>query len=209
MSTSTLYRFGGLALILGGILSGTGYVLSPGSTTLAQFEHPLYLPSTFLRLVGAIFLLVGLPAMYVIQADKAGRLGLLGFTMAFLGLAGLEVGATGMTLTNAALVSSSDFKHLLTAMNEQLFQFTPLAAYFLSVLLATNLGLILYAIATYRARIYVWPISLLIFIGVVAVFAVSDAVGIALLMTGLVWAGVLLVQASATRATATNFATHM
>lgn len=97
MSFRILIRLSGAALIGGGILLAIGYAISSlllPEGLIGMYSSPLAIFSYVLRMVGAIFLLFGMPAIFARQAQgtRAVTLSLIGFVMIFLGIATLEVG---------------------------------------------------------------------------------------------------------------------
>ncbi len=97
MSFRILFRLSGIALIGGGILLAIGYAISSLLLLegfIGMYSSPLAICAYVLRIVGAIFLLLGLPAIFARQAQGtcAVTLSLIGFVMIFLGIATLEVG---------------------------------------------------------------------------------------------------------------------
>lgn len=97
MSFRTLIRLSGVALIGGGILLAVGYAISSvllPEGLIEMYSSPLAIFAYALRIVGAIFLLLGLPAIFARQAQgaRAVTLSLIGFVVIFLGIATLEVG---------------------------------------------------------------------------------------------------------------------
>ncbi len=96
MWTSSLIRWSGLALMLGGLLVAA-HLLSHPDTQVAGAHlamSPGWSVSHSLHFYGAVFVLLGVVGLYARQADRAGRLGVIGFVLALIG-AGLYVG-TGM-----------------------------------------------------------------------------------------------------------------
>jgi hypothetical protein len=82
MSSEALYRWGGLALVLGVVFGGIG------SVSFIFHLQSLTLPWLILTLVwnfGALLLLMGLPGLYARQAPHAGVLGFVGFILTFIG----------------------------------------------------------------------------------------------------------------------------
>jgi MFS family permease len=86
-SLTALLRWSGLALIMGGVLMVVATVLHPSQ------ETPAAILEAEVRLVAAhalltlsyLLVLLGLPALYGAASVRMGRLGLVGFLLAFLG----------------------------------------------------------------------------------------------------------------------------
>jgi hypothetical protein len=91
MSSSTLYRASGLALLLGALLIIIGNILStvlyPGTSTPSQRSSALFVSVALVVFIGGLLLLLGLPGIVVRQAARAGRLGFVGYVLTFLGSA--------------------------------------------------------------------------------------------------------------------------
>ena len=88
MSSSTLIRWGGLALAVGGI-SIAGFFLGLvglGSLTATSVESPrLYLLAHGLHTIGGALAVLGLVALYAREYERLGRMGLIGFVLAMIG----------------------------------------------------------------------------------------------------------------------------
>ena len=90
MSSVTLYRASGLALLPGAVLYIAGSILSFAGAPLT----PLWLVATGVYISGMVLTLLGLPGIVARQALRAGWLGFVGFLLTFLGwflLAGFYV----------------------------------------------------------------------------------------------------------------------
>ena len=91
MSSVTLYRASGLALLLGAVLFIVGSILSFAGAPLT----PIWLVATGVWISGMVLGLLGLPGIVARQASRAGWLGFVGFLLTFLGwflLTGFYVG---------------------------------------------------------------------------------------------------------------------
>lgn len=84
MSSTTLYRLSGISLLIGSLLTISGFIPdlivehSSGSTIAAA--------TALLRLIGLMLVVLGLPGMYARLAERAGMLGLLGFIVTLFSL---------------------------------------------------------------------------------------------------------------------------
>ena len=204
MSSRTLFRWSGIAVLLCGALFVPAHLLKEiiGSGIM-QYTHPLYVPTGLIDSIRSLLLLLGLPGLYAYQADRAGRLGLVSFVMTFLGLAALEVGTIPMyTFIPPLLVAHPDTQALLTAEGGLDTQLGPLfMAYAAPAMLALNLGLILYGIATLRARVFPRFAAACIIVGPIALFTVAglvpfgELIALGVVMLGFVWCGLLLARA--------------
>ncbi len=162
MSSSTLYRASGLALLLGAVLGIIGNILTsalfPGNDP-HQYLTPLYAVVTLVGLVGNMLLLLGIPSIGAYQAARAGWLGFIGVILTFLG---------GFILASFSVVElmvqpwlAQVAPHLLAAGPPAFFVFFLVAG----VLFA--LGSILLGIAVMRAGILPRFAGLLLIIGAV------------------------------------------
>jgi hypothetical protein len=81
MSTVTLYRASGLALLLGAVLFIVGSIPSFAFQPIT----PLWMVMTGAWISGMVLQLLGLPGIVARQAARAGWLGFVGFLLTFLG----------------------------------------------------------------------------------------------------------------------------
>ncbi len=79
MSSRTLFRLSGLALLIALPLQVLGFVLHPPSEQVVDVLKPTYAPAHLILFVSWMFALLGLTGFYARQADRAGVLGLIGF----------------------------------------------------------------------------------------------------------------------------------
>jgi len=81
MSSKTLFRLSGLALLIALPLQIVGFILHPPSEQAADVLSPLYGPAHLILFVSWLFAALGLPGLYARQAHRAGVLGLVGFAL--------------------------------------------------------------------------------------------------------------------------------
>ena len=151
MSSATLYRLSGIALLAGAVLSAIGYFLSvfvPGNN-LQSLISPLSLIFSFVTILGSMLVLLGLPGMYVRQARRAGILGLLGFLLlAYVTLfQGIMIPFTSVTFI--PLLAAHQVAPQLMATPPPTW--TPFS---IVSMVGQVLGILLLAIATLRARVF-------------------------------------------------------
>ncbi len=88
MSSSTLYRASGLALILGaalGIIGNISNTILFSGEDLHQSLTPLWLVVTLASFIGGLLLVLGMPSIAARQAARAGMLGFIGVILTFIG----------------------------------------------------------------------------------------------------------------------------
>jgi len=78
MSSATLFRLSGLALLIALPLQVLGFVLHPPSEEVVDVLKPAYGPAHLILFVSWMFALLGLTGFYARQAHRAGVLGLIG-----------------------------------------------------------------------------------------------------------------------------------
>jgi hypothetical protein len=117
---------------------------------------------TVLTLLGTVLLLVGLVGLYVCQSEAAGLLGLVGFLISFLGNA-LVAGA----VWEATFVVPWLAWEAPELLDEGPTEWLALG-FTLSYTLA-GIGVILFGVATIRARVFPRVAAILLMIGVVPV----------------------------------------
>jgi hypothetical protein len=190
MSSVTLYRASGLALLLGAVLFIIGLALAFVFNT----DTPLGLAMAWVWTSGLVLLLLGLPGIVARQASRAGWLGFVGFLLTFSG-AFLSVSSFAVLyLTILPWSPKVGHQFLLTtnpAMN----------------LVGTYLswgGEVLLGIATMRARVFPQWAGLLLIVAVVVdlfstlggiVGSIASPLSNVVLVLGFGWMGYALLTA--------------
>jgi hypothetical protein len=151
MSSTTLYRLSGIVLLLGGVFASIGALLEAPSAP----GNSLWISGAWFSLGGSLLILLGWPGLYIRQADKAGRLGLLGFVLSFVALLVLGIGfGTIDTFVSQVLAAEGSMPALL---GFELFG---------GLLLV--LGPLLFGIATLRARVFPRWVGIFLIAGSIA-----------------------------------------
>src|SRR5258706_11826227 len=102
MQSNTLIRWSGAALALSGLFIAVN-LFHPNGNDPLSLTNPAWTPVHLVLGLGMLLYLPGLTGLYAKQAPVMGRLGFIGFVMAFLGTAILA----GPTLTVEAYVIPS------------------------------------------------------------------------------------------------------
>lgn len=84
MSSARLLRLSGLALVLALPFQIIGFALHPPSEAVPDVLKATYGPAHLVLLVSWVLILLGLPGLYARQAERAGKLGLIGFILTML-----------------------------------------------------------------------------------------------------------------------------
>lgn len=165
MTSATLYRTSGLALLVGALLGVIGNVLSsvlfPDPSQYLQYLTPLFVIVTLVSFIGSLLFLLGLPAIAVRQAPRAGWLGFVGFILTFIG---------GLLFTSFSVVGLLIFPWLAQVAPKLIAGNGPPPPFFVFFLVAGVLfavGGVLLGIATMRAGVFPRWAGLLIIIGAV------------------------------------------
>lgn len=191
MHAKTLFRIGGWALMVGAIINATDYIFRPATNDpLLLYANPQFGPEA-IQFLGSLLFLLGLPAMYAYQAERAGKFGLISFVICFLGYASLEIGSKPMFGLIFPLLANNPATQSLIASGGELDKYSPFLMYYLPSLVTVNLGLLLFGIATIRARVYPLTTGILMISGVVGVF-IYEPLGMLLISIGFVWCGLIL-----------------
>jgi hypothetical protein len=91
MTNAQLLRASGLALVIGAvgftvhIVARSAITAGAGGVTLTFARDGLWVPVNALGVIGALLVLVGMPAMYARMASSSGLLGLIGVLLLALG----------------------------------------------------------------------------------------------------------------------------
>jgi hypothetical protein len=191
MSSTRLYWFSGIGLLLGGLLALIGTLIQGVN---ANPLGPAWVPTTALVLIGEMLILAGLPGMYARQAYQAGTLGLVGFILFFL--SGLMQGVGGSVINLFFLPWLLQNAPRLAASGPP-----TIGIFFILGGLLSAVGAVLLSIATIRAGIFSRVAAILFLIGAVVNFIgqfLGDGVpyvstiSLALLFIALLWFGYTL-----------------
>jgi hypothetical protein len=153
MRTVTLYRLSGQAVLIGMTIEGIASILYSRAGGVALYLDPLVPADDLAKLFGSLIFLIGLPGLYAFQAARAGRLGLAGFALSFVGLALLEVSTEALfAFTGPVLAAHHQTRFLLLGGLDQNLGggFT---AYFDLSYAVIVAGFLSFGIATFRARV--------------------------------------------------------
>ena len=166
MSSSDLIRGSGLALILGGVSFGLFMLLHPFDQLAGPHgaQSAAWVPAHSFHFLGALFSLFGLVGLYARQIEQSGRLGLLGFVLAFVGTA-MFVGTGMITAYLWPVIAryAPDFVEADGAMfSEPLARGTIEATYAFLVV-----GYVVFSVATMRAGVFPRWNAWLLIVGIV------------------------------------------
>ena len=190
MSSVTLYRASGLALLLGAVLFIVGSILSFAGAPLT----PLWLVMTGVWISGMVLQLLGMPGIVARQAKQSGWLGFVGFLLTFLGW---------FLLTGFYVVDDLILSPWLDALAPHVYaQWFVNPAVGVSIHVANSLlgvGGMLLGIATTRAGVLPRWAGLLLIAAVVGLgsFVIGNltSVAVGLIVLGLGWMGYALLTA--------------
>jgi len=176
MATQKLIRWSGLALMLGGIAYAARSIMHPPGETAQYAFYPLWIPSHLLGGIALLLIALGLMGLYARQSEEVGLPGLLGFILSFVGCA-LTAGA--LIFLSVVLIPFLAAQGMDSLVDPKGPLFTSSASQLAVGLsgIALLLGLLIFAIATLRARVLprwgAWLVILSIPLGIVAVVLVS------------------------------------
>jgi hypothetical protein len=164
---SQLIRWSGLAAILAGVLLSIGALLNIATETENLSESATTAPyalTWLLYLLGGVLLLLGLVGLYARQSQAAGILGLVGFLVAFSGMA-LLVGSAWFRLFVAPFFAVEAPGALDAEPTGMLA-----LGFALSFVVFSTSGWVLFGIATLRAGVYPRAAAILLMAGVLINF---------------------------------------
>jgi hypothetical protein len=159
MSTANLIRWSGLASLLAGVLHILGAFLHPVGEDAAAISSPNWVPAHLVLWVSGILILLGLVGLYTRQGEKTGWLGLVGFVLAFIGIA-VGGGLLSIVSIIIPLIATEAPALVDQAMTPPAFVLPVVAVGF-------GLGFILFGVATMRAGVLPRWAGLLLIIGTV------------------------------------------
>jgi hypothetical protein len=169
MSSSTLYRLSGLALVLGGVIAAVFNVVntvafpsnSNGFDPKVVTAAPWQIVS-LLTFIGGVLILLGFPGAYLRQAKQSGVLGLIGFILLFI--AGILLGLV------IYIVDLLIIPYLATVAPKLLGANSgppALFVFFIAAAVIVTLGALLFAIATLRAHVLPRMAAILLLVAMV------------------------------------------
>lgn len=161
MSSKTLYRLSGFALLVGSLLvvlfTIMQFLVFPGGTSDRspdRYTSPLWHPILLLIVLGLLLIVAGLPGMYARQAERAGWLGLIG--CALTGFAVLLFAAFSALYALVIPLLDTHTQLLLTGYTNLTTnggRIPPLLALLLVAVLVLSVGTFLLGLATTRAGV--------------------------------------------------------
>jgi hypothetical protein len=154
MRAVTLYRLSGLAVLIGMSIMGVASVLYSRAEGVALYRDPLVPLDDLAKLFGSLIFLAGLPGLYAFQASRAGKLGLAGFVLSFIGLAMLEVSTEALFAFSGPVLAAHDQTQFLLVGGLDQHLGGGFTAYFGLSYLIVLAGFLSYGIATLRAGVY-------------------------------------------------------
>ncbi len=165
MAIQQLIRWSAIALLLSALTGIISIIATPSDFAPNAMLSSLWTPAHAMLTVSYMLFLFGLVGIHVIQADKAGRLGSIGFVLTFFGT---------LILTAQVIISTWILPVLALQTNAPKTAFEmfdpagPLAAFSTVVLVdyvPTAIGLLLLGIAIMRAGVLPRWAGLLIIVG--------------------------------------------
>ena len=187
MTSTRLYQLCGIVLLIGGILAAVGQIQN-----FSAASSSTWVVTGLLLLTGNMLEFLGVSAIPVKQAQRAGWLGIIGFLLFFL--SGLLLGVAFPFLTLIITPWMASIPSLSHSTGPSAL--TPV----LLAIAAVNLvGTLVFAIAILRARVFPrWPALLLIvcillnFAGNPLGFDQLSTIALAVLHLAIAWFGFLL-----------------
>jgi hypothetical protein len=158
-------RLSGATLLLGGLLTAVGYVLEPSTS-----QDPIITPASWLIFGGVVLVLISVFSFHAVQGPEAGAFGWWATLTVCLGLAASQL--------PGAVLGLADPRHLD---HDSVFHSSAAGTAEFLGLLVLALGVVLLAIATFRAQVHprwtAWCLVAIVVISLVVQFlpAVSSA----------------------------------
>ena len=150
MPTCTLLRLAGLPLLVGGIIGAIVVAIHPNEIT-DPIDGPVHIALFF----GVLLVLLGWPAVLARQASRIGILGPIGFVLVFVGLAVGEITHSVLEFSVVPLLAADPATRPLLAPDSAISTALMHSPFGLMLLLekpVIALGLVMFAVATLRAR---------------------------------------------------------
>ena len=155
MTSVQLLRASGLAVLTGAvvftihIVARSAITASAGGMTIAFANDGLWVPINALGVIGAVLVLVGMPAMYARMAGSSGLLALIGVSLIALGWLFF-----GLFLSFYSMVVLPWLANNAPRLADGLNQHPPMLVAFIAALLAEVVGIVLFAIPFVRGPVH-------------------------------------------------------
>jgi hypothetical protein len=203
MSSTSLIRWSGVALLLAGALIAVPILFHPSYADPQALMRPVWVPIHTALTISAILALFGLVGLYTRLRERSGWFGLIGFVLIFTGTALFVAGLSIEAFVLPALASSAAGQTLLEPAGP-LFG-GPLNVFLLLTSGIFSLGCLLFCVAILRSGIDGRWVGLLLLGGILLAFwpPLPDLVGIiggVSLGLGFIWFGYILLARSGERA---------
>ena len=202
MSSTTLVRVSGLALLLAGILLAVALPFLPSDADPQGLLRPAWVLVHTALTIAAILGLFGVVGLYNRLGERSGWLGLIGFVLLFTGTALLVAGLSIDAFVLPALASSAAGQTFLDPAGP-LFG-GPLTVVLLLTGGLFSLGCLLFCITILRSRIDGRWVGLLLLGGILLPWEqlpdLVSIIGGVLFGLGLIWFGYILLARSGERA---------
>jgi hypothetical protein len=203
MSSTTLLRLSGLALLFAGVLLAIAIPFHPSDTDPQALVRPAWVPVHTVFTIAVLLSLFGLPGLYLRVQGKSGWLGLLGFVLLFTGSAFLLAGLFFEAFVASAIASSAAGQALLDPAGSLLGG--TLSTILLLSSSIFSLGCLLFCIAILRTRTATSVGGLLFLAGIPLAYwpplpQLVGTIGGMLLGIGSIWFGYILLTRSSERA---------
>jgi len=172
MATQKLIRWSAIAWLLSALTGIIAVVLAPSDYVENAMLSTLWTPIHAVLTISYMLFLFGLIGFYLVQADKAGRLGSVGFLLAFFGTVLVTAQVAVATLILPVIATQQDAPKTAFEMLDPAGPLSVFSSISLVASVALGIGLILMGIATMRAGVLPRWAGLLLIVGTVLEFAV-------------------------------------
>jgi hypothetical protein len=172
MAIQRLIRWSAFAWLLSAATGIVSIVFVPSDFVASAVLSSLWIPIGALRAISHMLFMIGLIGFYLVQADKAGRLGSIGFVLSFFGMLMLSVQMVDSTWILPVIAAQPNAPK--TAF-EMLGPSGPLSAFSRVIFggsVVAGFGLIILGLVTMRARVLPRWAGLLLAIAIFLDFAV-------------------------------------
>jgi hypothetical protein len=157
-----ILKVGGAASILAGILMMAGFALHPAGEDATFGTDPYWVPAHGLLWIAYTIALIGWIGVYIVQASRAGKLGVAGFVVVII----------GTSLTSWIFSSDVTFVPVIAAKAPKLFQDIFRGGHIavgIASVLTWVLGNVLFGSSVIQAKVFPRWAGILLIIGTVVI----------------------------------------
>jgi hypothetical protein len=154
MNQKTIFKWSGICVVAGAVILSIGYLLRPyiEKQFIDEFAGTPVLISTIMVAAGTLTLLCGLPGILAAQIKQAGKGGLISGGISFAAIAAFHLGTLALYFVLPVLITANEATRQVVY--SDIPPFPRFAMFWALSLLVQCIGLVWFAIKSWKANVY-------------------------------------------------------